>query len=109
MKISSRAAAAALALSCAFAGTTAVAAPLDSHREAVTIRVSHAGLDLGTAAGRDRFNARVRRAAGYACALRGAAMDLRVDSDRCVEEMVADAAVQIAAIGKRGRVQLATR
>lgn len=108
MKISYRAAAAALVLSCPLAGTVAIAAPIPAHREPVTIRVSHAGLDLHTAAGRQRFTARVRRAAGVACAPRGATVEMRIDSERCIDEMVADAAVQLAARTRTEGPQLAS-
>ncbi len=76
-------------------------------REAVTIRVSHAGLDLSSAAGRRMLDARVDRAAWNAC--RSAAMGLAGvrDTDRCRAEMRADAKTRIAQLMANAPIEVA--
>ncbi|MCP3736511.1 UrcA family protein [Sphingomonas sp. RP10(2022)] len=107
MKNPTHAAVAAIALSCLSAGS-ALAAPMDARREAVSMRVSHVGLDLRTAAGRTRFDARVRRAANFACVPVGGSVEQRMDAQRCIKEMVDDAAVQLAARFRDDGTQLAS-
>ena len=65
-------------------------------REPVSVRVSVAGLDLGSAEGRRILDARIDRAAIGAC--RSAAMGLRrtIDEQRCRKEMHSDAQVRVA-------------
>ncbi|GAA0664246.1 UrcA family protein [Sphingomonas insulae] len=87
-----RVATAALALSCLSSG--ALASPAV---DTFTIRVSHVGLDLHTADGRRRFDARVRRAARSACAAPGASLVEQRHARLCMAELRSDAARQVAA------------
>lgn len=92
MKTLHRVAAAAFVASCLFTANVAGA----DERETFTVRVSHAGLDLRTAAGRASFDARVRRVARWACAPRGASIAYQRDAERCTAELTADAGRQLA-------------
>lgn len=107
MKTFRNAACAAVALSCLLVAPGA-AAEREGNREPVTIRVSRAGLNLATAAGRGQFAKRVRRAALVACAPRDASLRLRADSMRCVQEMMDDATVRVALIAKDAGTELAS-
>jgi len=91
MKISTRVAAATLALSCLSAGAASAA-----DRETFTVRVSQAGLDLHTEAGRRALEARVRRVAGWACLAPANVTDPRLEQKRCTDELLEDAARQVA-------------
>lgn len=67
-------------------------------REPVTVTVRHADLDLLRADHRAKLDARIRRAAMMACG--AVTTDLRRDNDitRCRREMMADAAIKVAAL-----------
>ncbi|MBJ6120947.1 UrcA family protein [Sphingomonas mollis] len=99
--------AAALAACVLSAATVSAADRTD--RVPVTVNVSHADLDLAKAGDRVRLAQRIARAARRACgigSMRGAAM---TDADRCYHEMLADGDGQLAAIERRGAVQVAAR
>ena len=103
MKTFHRVAAAALALSCLSTGAAAA-----EQRETFTIRISHQGLDLDTAAGRAGFDARVRRAARWACTMRGASLEAYQHAARCTEELRQDARRQLAKRTEGGALRLAS-
>lgn len=77
-------------------------------REPVTVTVRHADLDLHRAADRAQFDARIRRAATMACG--HVTTDLRRNADitRCRREMMADAAIKVAALSTAAPVALAS-
>lgn len=91
MKTSTRVAAAALALSCLFAGAASA-----TERERFTVRVSQSGLDLHTEAGRHALEARVRRVASSACVAPATMINARIEQKRCTDELLQDAARQVA-------------
>jgi len=99
MKILHSVASAAIASACLFA-TGAAADPV---RDPVTIRVSHAGLDLASDAGR-----RVLSAVNRTCAPRTGGLNAFAESRRCRAEMMQDATVQTAALLTRNGTQLAS-
>ncbi len=76
-------------------------------RETVTVRVSHAGLDLSTAAGRRTLDARVDRAAWYACRPARLGLDGLRDANRCRAEMRADAKIRVARLMANDPVKVA--
>lgn len=103
MKTFYRVAAAAFVLSCLPAGVASA-----ESRETFTIRVSHLGLDLQTEAGRAGFDARVRRAARWACLVRGASFEAHQHATRCTDELLQDARRQVAMRTDSGAVRLAS-
>ena len=104
MKIFTSVASAAIVSACLFA-TGVSASPM---RDPVTIRVSHAGLDLASDAGRRVLHRRVRSAINLVCAPRTGGLDAFAELRRCRKEMVQDAAVQTAALLGRDGMQLAS-
>ncbi|MBP2512762.1 UrcA family protein [Sphingomonas aerolata] len=104
MKILHSVASAAIASACLFA-TGAAADPV---RDPVTIRVSHAGLDLASDAGRRVLARRVQSAVNRTCAPRTAGLNAFAESRRCRAEMMQDATVQTAALLTRNGTQLAS-
>jgi len=76
-------------------------------REAVTVRVSHAGLDLSSAAGRRMLDARVDRAAWYACRPERVGLAGLRDANRCRAEMRADAKIRVAQLIANAPVKVA--
>lgn len=87
-------------MSAAFAASVLVSA-LPAHaemREAVTVSVHHADLDLRQPEQRAKLDARIRHAAAIACG--PITRDLRINGDiaRCRAEMRADSVVKIAAL-----------
>ena len=104
MKILHSAASAAIASACLFA-TGASARPV---HDPVTIRVSHAGLDLTNDAGRRVLARRVELAVNRVCAPRTGELDAFAESRRCRADMMQDATVQTAALLERNATQLAS-
>ncbi|WP_167345441.1 UrcA family protein [Sphingomonas yabuuchiae] len=88
-----------------FASATAQA----EMREPVTVTVRHADLDLYRADDRAQLDARIRRAATMACG--HVTVDLRRNADiaRCRREMMADAAIKVAALSSAAPVALASK
>ncbi|KQM65064.1 hypothetical protein ASE75_08445 [Sphingomonas sp. Leaf17] len=70
-------------------------------RDAVTVRVRHADLNLTRAADRAMFDIRVRRAANIACVAQGSDRRMRRDAERCKAEMRADGSNKAALIAAR--------
>ena len=104
MKLFISVASAAIVGACLFsAGASA-----SSVREPVSVRVSRAGLDLTSAAGRSVFQRRLRSAIASACQSRSAGLAALADAHQCREEMTADASVQMAKIFGRDGTQLAS-
>ena len=77
-------------------------------REPVSVRVSRAGLDLTSDAGRTAFQRRLRSAIASACQPRTGGLDALADSRQCRQEMTADASVKVAALFGRNGMQLAS-
>ncbi len=75
----------------------------------VTVTVRHADLDLYRADDRAQLDARIRRAATMACG--HVTVDLRRNADiaRCRREMMADAAIKVAALSSAAPVALASK
>ncbi|MEP9403372.1 UrcA family protein [Sphingomonas sp. VNH70] len=69
-------------------------------REPVSARVSYAGLDLTSAAGRRTLDARIDRAVRRACVSNASGLRALADVARCRAEMRQDAQVRVAQIGK---------
>lgn len=88
----------------AFVPSIAAAAP---SRVAVRANVQVADLDLSRDAGRQQFDARLRRSAARACGT-GTSLAEHADITRCRREIVADATVQLAARSQPVRVAQAT-
>lgn len=65
-------------------------------REPVTARVSYAGLDLTKVADRRILDARIDRAARFACRSNGFGIRQTADEGRCREEMRRDGQVRLA-------------
>ncbi len=108
MTIIRNVATAATLAACMLSATTVSAADR-TDRVPVTVNVSHADLDLANASDRGRLAQRIARAARRACgvgSMRGTSM---TDADRCYREMLADGDGQLAAIERRGAVQVAAR
>ena len=104
MKILHSVASAAIASACLFA-TGAAADPV---RDPVSIRVSHAGLDLTNDAGRRVLARHVELAVNRVCAPRTGGLDAFAESRRCRADMMQDATVQTAALLERNATQLAS-
>ncbi len=104
MKLFSRAASAAILGAC-LCSAGASASPA---REPVSVRVSYAGLDMTSAAGRAAFQRRLRSAIASACEPRSAGLKAIADAQQCRQEMTADAGVKVAAILGRQGTQLAS-
>ncbi|VVT18992.1 conserved hypothetical protein [Sphingomonas aurantiaca] len=104
MKIFISVASAAIVGACLFS----TAASASSVREPVSVRVSHAGLDLTSAAGRTLFQRRLQSAIARACEPRTSGLDAFADAHRCRQEMTADASVKMAALLRRDGTQLAS-
>ncbi|HXH17360.1 MAG TPA: UrcA family protein [Sphingomonas sp.] len=104
MKISISVASAAIVAACLFS-TGVSASPV---REPVSVRVSHAGLDLSSTGGRAAFQRRVRSAIGTACAPRTPGLDALADAAQCRREMTDDATTKIAKVLGRDGTQLAS-
>lgn len=77
-------------------------------REPVSVRVSRAGLDLTSDAGRAAFQRRLRSAIASACQPRSGGLNAIADARQCRQEMDADAGVKMAAMLGRGGTQLAS-
>jgi len=77
-------------------------------REPVSVRVSRAGLDLTSDAGRTAFQHRLRSAISSACQPRSGGLDALADAQRCRKEMTADASVKLAVLFARSGTQLAS-
>ncbi len=75
-------------------------------REPVTARVSYAGLDLASVAGRRILDARIEAAARRACVSKAWGFRGHIDAARCRNEMRRDAQVRVAALV--GRVEVAS-
>ena len=104
MKLFISVASAAIVGACLFsAGASASPA-----REPVSVRVSRAGLDLTSDAGRTAFQRRLRSAIASACQPRTGGLDALADSRQCRQEMTADASVKVAALFGRSGTQLAS-
>lgn len=93
MKTYSRVASAALVVSCLIAGSANA-----QRREPVSARVSIKGLDLDNPKHRKVLDARIMRAANWACAPRNAELAERRDSERCKQEMRDSGRVAVAAL-----------
>ena len=104
MKIFISVASAAIVGACLFA----TAASASSVREPVSVRVSHAGLDLTSAAGRALLQRRLQSAIASACQPHSSSLDAFADAHRCRQEMTADASVKMAALLGRDGTQLAS-
>ena len=104
MKISISVASAAIVAACLF--STGVSA--SPGREPVSVRVSHAGLDLSSTVGRAAFQRRVRSAISTVCASRGPGLGALADAAQCRREMTDDASIKIAKIFGRDGTQLAS-
>ena len=104
MKLFISAASAAIVGACLFS-TVASASPA---RAPVSVRVSRAGLDLTSDAGRTAFQRRLRTAIAGACAPHSGGLDAQADSRQCLLEMTADAEVKVAALLGRSGTQLAS-
>ncbi len=104
MKLFISVASAAIVGACLFS----TAATASSARDPVSVRVSRAGLDLTSDAGRAALQRRLRSAIASACAPRSGGLDALADSQRCRKEMTADATVKMAAWFGRTGTQLAS-
>ncbi|SFN71160.1 UrcA family protein [Sphingomonas sp. OK281] len=83
-------------------------ASASSVREPVSVRVSRAGLDLTSDAGRTAFQRRLRSAIASACQSRAGGLAALADAHQCRAEMTADASVKMAALFGRTGTQLAS-
>lgn len=101
MKVMFGVAAAALLAACPLSPVSAQA------RQPVTARVSSAGLDLSTPAGRAILDARVRGAIRQSCGQPGRDLVENAAVRRCSREMASDAVRQMAAL--RQSITLAAR
>lgn len=104
MKLFISVASAAIVGACLFSAD----ASASSVREPVSVRVSRAGLDLTSDAGRTAFQRRLRSAIASACQPRSGGLDAFADAHQCREEMTADARVKLAALLGREGTQLAS-
>lgn len=104
MKISISVASAAIAAACLFS-TAVSASPM---RDPVSVRVSYAGLDLTTDAGRTAFQHRMTSAISSACAPQTAGVVALADSQQCRREMTDDASTKLAKMIARDGTQLAS-
>lgn len=104
MKNLIRVASASLVLSCLSIGTVAA----DPARETVSARISTRGLNLNNPKHRAVLDARVMRAAAWACAPRGADVAARRDAERCRAEMRESGRTAVATLVGRQPVQLAS-
>ena len=104
MKLFISVASAAIVGACLFSGT----ASASSGREPVSVRVSRAGLDLTTDAGRRVFQQRLHWAIAAACRPQGSGMEALFDSHRCRSEMTADASVKMATLLANTGTQMAS-
>ena len=104
MKLFISVASAAIVGACLFS----TVASASSGREPVSVRVSRAGLDLTSDAGRTAFQHRLRSAIVGACQSHGAGLAALADAQQCRKEMTADADLQMAKIFGRDGTQLAS-
>jgi UrcA family protein len=104
MKLFISVASAAIVGGCLFS----TAASASSGREPVSVRVSRAGLDLTSDAGRTAFQRRLRSAIASACQPRSGGLDALADAQRCRKEMTADAGVKMAVLFGRSGTQIAS-
>jgi UrcA family protein len=84
-----------------------LAASADPVRTPVVAQIVVRDLDLGSAAGQQAFNARVRRAATAHCGVAGIDLHARLDVLRCRQEMLSDAQVRLASLTSARRIELA--
>ncbi len=77
-------------------------------RDPVSVRVSRAGLDLTSDAGRTAFQRRLHSAITSACQSHGAGLAALADAQQCRKEMTADADLQMATLFGRNGMQLAS-
>ncbi len=104
MKLFISVASAAIVGACLFS-TVASASPT---RDPVSVRVSRAGLDLTSDAGRTAFQHRLRSAIVGACQSHGVGLAALADAQQCRKEMTADASAQMATLFGRNGMQLAS-
>ncbi|MES2421531.1 MAG: UrcA family protein [Pseudomonadota bacterium] len=104
MKLFNSVASAAILGACLFSASVS-ASPV---REPVSVRVSHAGLDLTSEAGRTAFQRRLRSAITSACQPHTGGLDALADANQCRQEMATDAGVKMAALLGRSGTQLAS-
>ena len=104
MKLFITVASAAIVGACLFS----TGANASSAREPVSVRVSRAGLDLTSEAGRTMFQRRLRSAIATACQSRRGGLEALADTHQCRAEMTADAAVKTAALFGPTGTQLAS-
>lgn len=86
----------------AFACLSSAASTRAEDRISVTTHVRHGDLEIATAKGRAAFDRRLSIAARRACGVGNASQNQMPDAMRCYREMVADGAVQLAAIARPG-------
>ena len=79
-----------------------------SVRDPVSVRVSRAGLDLTSDAGRTAFQRRLHSAITSACQSHGAGLAALADAQQCRKEMTADADVKMATLFGSNGMQLAS-
>ena len=104
MKLFISVASAAIVGACLFSAG-ASASPV---RDPVSVRVSRAGLDLTSDAGRTAFQRRLRSAIASACQSRTGGLEALADAHQCRKEMSADASGKLAALLGRDGTQLAS-
>ena len=104
MKLFISVASAAIVGACLFS----TGASASSGRDPISVRVSRAGLDLTSDAGRTAFQRRLRSAIVGACQSHGAGLAALADAQQCRKEMTADADVKMATLFGRNGMQLAS-
>ncbi len=77
-------------------------------REPVSVRVSHAGLDLTSASGRAILDSRIIRASRYACRSMLKGLSGARDEARCRTEMREDARVRVAQLQSARGLEIAS-
>ncbi|CAA9538737.1 MAG: hypothetical protein AVDCRST_MAG23-1699 [uncultured Sphingosinicella sp.] len=89
-------------LSAAAASALLLATPAFAQTEAMTVKVRTGDLDLGSAAGEEQLQRRIRNAVGQICGKSTFPANLETPYRSCRSEVLGDAAQQIAALKALG-------